>query len=117
DGIILLAPSVPSGYDLRPALRSTRRGVVVFCSHYADWYLRVGLALTNTLCGRRFIAAGTVGFCPIIQSPGDAAGYAKLVHYPWSPLLAWTGHEGGHFGCYQQGYLRTFVLPLLLEIK
>ena len=43
----------------------------------------------------------------------DVACYAKLRHYPWEPRLAWTGHEGGHFGCYQPGYLRAFVLPLL----
>ncbi|HTU88916.1 MAG TPA: hypothetical protein VMF69_02365, partial [Gemmataceae bacterium] len=57
--------------------------------------------------------AGKNGFQPIVADPEDAALYAKLRQYPWNPHLMWTGNKGGHYGSYQPGYLRVFVLPLL----
>jgi pimeloyl-ACP methyl ester carboxylesterase len=111
--IILLAPSVPAGYDLRPALHTVRQEIDVFCSGQDYWYLRIGMLLTNILRPGQRVAAGHCGFLPVLETPDDAALYAKLTQYPWEPCLTWTGHGGGHFGCYQQKFLRTFVLPLL----
>lgn len=111
--IILLAPSVPAGYDLRPALHAVREEIDVFCSCKDYWYLRIGMLLTNILRPDQRVAAGHCGFVPVMQTPEDAALYTKLAQYPWEPCLAWTGHCGGHFGCYQQRFLRAFVLPLL----
>lgn len=111
--IVLLAPAVAAKHDLRPALRCSCRGIDVFLSSH-DWIcLGLGTLLAGTTdrC-RTARTAGKIGFQPIVHSPEDAALYAKLRQYPWDPSLTWTGHKGGHYGAYQPGFLRTFVLPL-----
>ncbi len=112
--IVLLAPAVSSKHDLRPALRSTCQGIDVFISNH-DWcLLGLGTMLTGTTdrCWTAR-AAGKIGFQPIVAGPEDEALYSKLRQYPWDSSLNWTGHKGGHYGAYQPGFLRTFVLPLL----
>jgi hypothetical protein len=111
--IVLLAPSVSEEYDVRPALRAARRSLDVFCSPTEDWYLRFGVCLTWLLEGRLQGAAGSQGFQHFSGTPAEVGAYAKLHNHPWGPGVVWTGHEGGHFGYYQQAYLRAFVLPLL----
>jgi pimeloyl-ACP methyl ester carboxylesterase len=111
--VILLAPSVPADYDIRPALKAVRESLDVFCSSQDVGYLRIGVWLSTLTNGRCHLAAGRTGFLPISKSADDARAYDKLRQHPWKPSLAWTGNLGGHYGCYQQGYLRAFVLPLL----
>jgi hypothetical protein len=113
DRIILLAPSVPTDYNLAPALCASREGIDVFWSKGDYWYLGLGISVVNTVCGQCYSPAGRVGFQPVIHSPADVACYAKLRQHPWDPSVACTGNLGGHYGAYQQGYLRTYVLPLL----
>ena len=113
DRIILLAPAVPADYDLRPALRSVRLEIDVFTSRADRWYLRGSDLVSSLAHWKSLTAAGRCGFRPILQSPDDGLLYSKLRDYPWEPRLIWTGHDGGHFGFYQQGYLRAFILPLL----
>jgi pimeloyl-ACP methyl ester carboxylesterase len=111
--IVLLAPAVAADHDLRAALTSARRGIDSFYSGH-DWAcLGVGVLLTGTTDRRWTIAAGKVGFRPIITCPGDEALYAKLRQYPWDSSLSCVGHKGGHYGAYQPAFLRAFVLPLL----
>ncbi len=111
--IVLLAPAVAANYDLRPALASACRGIDIFYSK-RDWAcLGVGILLTGTTDRHWTMAAGKVGFRPILGGPEDAALYSKLRQYPWEPGLGWTGHKGGHYGSYQPAFLRAFVLPLL----
>ncbi len=112
--IVLLAPAVSTKHDLRPALRSTCRGIDVFTSS-RDWVclgLGTSLAGTTDRCWKAS-AAGKKGFQPIVTCAEDEALYAKLREYPWNPSLTCTGHKGGHYGGYQPGFLRAFVLPLL----
>lgn len=113
DRIILFAPSVAADYDLRPSLASSRLGIDSFCSLKDYWYLNTGTLLCSLKHCQACSAAGCTGFRPPPPEAGDSALYAKLRQYPWRPWLAWTGHDGGHYGCYQQGFLRAFVLPLL----
>src|SRR5437899_11691170 len=113
DRIILLAPAVPADYDLRPALRSVRLEIDVFTSRADRWYLRGSDLVSSIAHCKSLNAAGRCGFRPILQNPEDPFLYGKLRDYPWEPRLIWTGHDGGHFGYYQQGYLRAFILPLL----
>ncbi len=112
--IVLLAPAVSAKRDLRGALRSSCQGIDAFISS-RDWCcLGLGTLLAGTtdrcwLTG----AAGKIGFQPTLTAPEDEVLYAKLRQYPWNPSLSWTGHKGGHYGSYQPGFLRAFVLPLL----
>lgn len=112
--IVFLAPAVSAKHDLRPALRTSCLGIDAFISSH-DWAL---LGLGTMLMGTTdrcwmTAAAGKKGFQAIVSCPEDEALYAKLRQYPWDPSLMWTGHKGGHYGAYQPGFLRTFVLPLL----
>jgi hypothetical protein len=60
-------------------------------------------------------AAGQCGFTPIIVCPEDAILYGKLRQHPWDPVVAWSGNDGGHYGSNQPGFLRAYVLPLLIS--
>jgi hypothetical protein len=113
DRMIFLAPSVSADYDLRSALCASRHGIDVFWSKGDYWYLGLGISLVNAIRGNCYSPAGRVGFRPVVHSAEDAACYAKLRQYPWEPSVACTGNLGGHYGAYQQGYLKAFVLPLL----
>jgi alpha-beta hydrolase superfamily lysophospholipase len=106
--VILLAPSVSVGYDLRPALAGARQGIDVFISARDRFWLGVGTAVVGTSDGRRQPAAGRVGF----QAPADPI-VGRLHQHPWDPSVAWTGNAGGHAGTLQSAYLKAYVLPLL----
>jgi pimeloyl-ACP methyl ester carboxylesterase len=111
--VVLLAPAVSVKHDLRPVLACACQGVDVFYSHH-DWVcLGIGVLVAGTTDRCWTLAAGKVGFQPVAFGPEDEALFRKLRQYPWDASLSWTGHKGGHYGPYQPGFLRTFVLPLL----
>ena len=112
DRMVLLAPSVSQYYDLRPALRAARLGVDVFHSDEDRIILGLGMQIFGTAERASRTAAGRTGFTPVIVCPTDAALYAKLRQHPWHPVVEWSGHDGGHFGSNQTGYLQAYVLPL-----
>jgi hypothetical protein len=113
DKIILMAASVPTNYDLRPALRSSREGIDAFYSRRDRWCLGLWLRLEVMVGVKYAPVAGRFGFQPVVESPEDAACYARLRQHPWQPEWEWAGNSGGHYGCYQPEFLRQFVLPLL----
>jgi pimeloyl-ACP methyl ester carboxylesterase len=114
DRVILLAPSVSQEYDLRMALRAARYGIDSFNSGHDYWILGLGMRIFGTADGRGRAAAGHSGFVPIVACPADAALYSKLRQHPWDPVVQWSGHSGGHYGSNQVGFLRAYVLPLLV---
>jgi hypothetical protein len=107
--IVLLAPAVSAGYDLRRALLSSSGGLDAFISDQDRFWLGLGTGLAGTADGRRDAAAGRVGF----RVPAGDALACRLRQYPWTPAVARTGHQGGHGGCLRPAYLEAFVLPLL----
>ncbi len=114
DRIILLAPSVCVSYDLRPALRTARCGIDVFYSDKDNVILGLGMLMVGTADHSCRTAAGQYGFRPSTTCPADAVLYSKLRQHPWDPVVAWSGHSGGHYGSNQTGFLRAYVLPLLV---
>ena len=115
DRIILLAPSVCTTYDLRPALRTARYGIDAFYSGRDFLILGFCVSVVGTADGRCRVAAGQCGFKPIISSPADAALYGKLRQHPWDAAVEWSGHHGGHYGNNEPCFLRAYVLPLLMH--
>jgi pimeloyl-ACP methyl ester carboxylesterase len=115
DRVVLLAPSVCPTYDLRPALRTARRGIDVYYSDEDRVVLGVGMRIVGTADRACRVAAGQYGFTPVGTCPEDAALYGRLRQHPWDVVVAWTGHDGGHYGSNQTGFLRAYVLPLLLN--
>src|SRR5262245_15282672 len=111
---VLLAPSVSTGYDIRPTLWSAREGLDVFCSR-KDWValgfvVRVVGTTDNPSCGA---AAGRLGFKP--KGPNALADLeaVRLRQHFWTPEVAWTGHTGGHHGMFAPGFIQAYLLPLL----
>jgi pimeloyl-ACP methyl ester carboxylesterase len=113
DRVILLAPSVSTGYDVRPMLRASREGMDVFCSK-KDW---VALGFVTRVVGtadRRWApAAGRFGFR--LKGPAAACGCEAddLRQHFWSPEVAWTGHTGGHNGMHSPAFVRSYLFPLV----
>jgi pimeloyl-ACP methyl ester carboxylesterase len=113
DRIVLLAPSVCTAYDLRPALRTSRCGIDSFHSERDRLVLGFVVGVLGTSDQACRAAAGRYGFTPVVGSPEDAALYAGLRQHAWDAVVAWSGNDGGHYGTFQIGFLRAYVLPLL----
>ena len=111
DRTILLAPSVSTGYDLRPSLWAAREGVDVFCSR-KDWVaLGFVMRVVGTADRGSATAAGRFGFRP--KGPVATEAGAKLRQHFWSAEQAWTGHTGGHHGMHTPAFLHAYLFPLL----
>ena len=111
--IVLLGPSVQSTYDLRCALRATRRSIDVYYSPEKDQYLKGAAVLAAVFHGEFSRRAGQIGFTPVIESDDDAKLYEKLRSIPWDPTFEDAGNRGGHYGGYQPEFLKDIVLPLM----
>ena len=111
--IVLLAPSVSCRYDLRRALRGTRRGIDVFHSECDVVFLGLGAALVGPADRRWGGAAGRTGFRAEPVSAEDRVLFAKLRQHPWTPRQMKAWHLGGHGGTQKAAFVRAYVLPLL----
>jgi hypothetical protein len=106
--IVFLAPALAPGYDLRPALRATRRGLDSFHSQ-GDMIGGFVLAVMGNADGQFETSASCVGF----TQPADDAHYANLRQHAWDWDMGKTGYFGGHFGCTRPAFLRAYIVPLL----
>jgi pimeloyl-ACP methyl ester carboxylesterase len=112
-GVVLLAPSTCAYHDLRPTLRASRGGVDVFFSPLDIWVLGFGIGLLGTTDRDCSLAAGRYGFAPVVHSPADTALYQqRLRQHAWDSSQAWTGHDGGHYGCLYPRFLLGYVWPV-----
>jgi hypothetical protein len=111
--IVLLGPSVQANYDLRCALRATRKSIDVYYSPERDHYLKGAAVLAAIFHCEFSRRAGQVGFTPVISSDEDARLYGKLRGIPWDPSFEEIGNRGGHYGGYQPEFLKDVVLPLM----
>ena len=113
--VVLLAPSVRADFDLRGALRATRRSVDVYYSPDRDFYVRGAAVLATVVHFEVKRRAGQIGFEPIVESEADAQLYEKLRQIPWDPSFENAGNSGGHYGARQPEFLKDYVLPLMLK--
>jgi pimeloyl-ACP methyl ester carboxylesterase len=113
DRIVLLAPSVCTSYDLRPALRTARCGIDVFHSSRDRLILGLCMRIVGTAEHGCRTAAGQYGFTPVVAGPADAELYGNLRQHPWDPAVQWSGNDGGHYGSNRAGFMKAYVLPLL----
>jgi hypothetical protein len=112
DRAILLAPSVSTGYDLRPSLSAAREGLDVFCSR-KDWVaLGFVVRVVGTTDTRSGPAAGRFGFQPKGEGAFDPSLSAKLRQHFWSAEQAWTGHLGGHHGMHSPAFVHAYLFSL-----
>jgi hypothetical protein len=112
DRLVLLSPTVSAKHDLRPTLRACREGIDTFNSEWDTICLM--MYATGTGDGAGQAVAGRTGFVPVGSSPQDAQLYQGLRQHAWQGAANWSGHNGGHFGCFEPAFLRDRVLPPLL---
>jgi pimeloyl-ACP methyl ester carboxylesterase len=107
DRMILLAPSVASTYDPRPAAAACLEGIDVYYSHKDVWALGVGMKLVGTTdASKSTVAAGRVGFR--LESRDHA-----IRQHAWTKDDAKLGHTGGHYGAYAPEFAKAKLLPAI----
>ena len=112
---ILLAPTLASDYDLRPALSRTTHGIRNFYSPLDVPILMVLSTAFGTTEGQHVAAAGAIGFQPPKESgPETRRNYESQVSQQSYNLdMLKDGHGGGHFGWANRTFIARHVAPLL----
>ena len=112
---VLLAPTLASDYDLRPALSHTKRGIHNFYSPLDVPILMVLCTTIGTTEGQHTLAAGAIGF----QTPKQCTPQARRDYESRVPQQSFNmamlndGHYGGHFGWTNSTFIAHHVAPLL----
>jgi pimeloyl-ACP methyl ester carboxylesterase len=112
--VVVLSAAVSPTYDLRPALRASRGGVVSFNSCCDLFTLSWGTTQFGTVDRVYGPAAGLDGFR--VPDGLDAEGqalYARLVQRPWKWGMLLEGCGGGHHGPTMPLFLARHVAPWL----
>ncbi len=113
DTLVLAAPALSPGYDLRPALRAVER-CVVLVSPRDRLVLGVGTRLFGTTDRAFGTAAGQVGFEGMNDLPRvSGPGYDRYRQIRWDASLCRDGHYGGHAGWIAPPFLRRYLPGLL----
>ncbi len=112
EGIVLLASSLSPGYGLAKAMARTRSGIVSFHSSRDSVLLGTGTALFGTMDGEHTEAAGKVGF-RAAGADGRAGDDERPFQIAWTPRMAESGNDGGHFSCLAAGFVSAYVAPLV----
>jgi hypothetical protein len=112
--VILLSAAVSPTYDLRPALRASRLGIVSFHSHYDQFILNWGTRHFGTADRYYGPSAGLHGFeVPQQLDEEGSALYDKLTQIPWNSRMLWEGNNGGHLGSGSTTFITQEVMPWL----
>jgi pimeloyl-ACP methyl ester carboxylesterase len=113
---ILLAPSLASNYDLRPAISHTSGFLSNFYSPLDLPILMVLTTAFGTTDGEHTIAAGAIGF----QVPGKPGSRQRRIYeshvrqQSYNLCMLTDGHCGGHFGWTSRAFIAQNVAPLLV---
>jgi len=112
--IVLLSAAVSREYDLRPALRVARHGIVSYYSNLDQVALNWGTRQFGTIDRYYGPSAGLSGFeVPAGLSTDDVDLYRRLEQIPWEPSMIMSGYAGGHFGNGFPKFLRVHVAKWL----
>lgn len=106
---ILLGPALSPGYDLRPALNRTNKGIDSFHSPLDVPVLMALTTVVGTVDGQHMPAAGAVGF------GWTGRRIQALRQHMYNPKMLMQGHLGGHFGWTATRFVNENVIPLLTE--
>lgn len=122
DRIFLLAPSVSTFYDLRPALRASRGGIDSYFSRQ-DGVLEQTEEWLGTSDGVRTATAGRVGF--YVPCPPPGAGKAKVDHPDLALYKNLRQHQwfeedpgnGTHYMWVRERFLGNAIVPQFFLIQ
>lgn len=109
DRLILVGAAVSPHYDLGPAMRHCRHGIVNFYSAQ-DWLIiGQGTVLFGTMDRHFTESAGHVGF---LNAEGRLRTMPELEQHRWQPDWAIRyGHDGGHLGWLAYAWARDVLAP------
>jgi pimeloyl-ACP methyl ester carboxylesterase len=111
---VFMASAVSPTYDLRPALRTTKQGIVSFSSTHDQLILNWGTRNFGTADRYYGPSAGLRGFVvPTNLDDEGEALYGKLVQIPWRGRMLWEGNSGGHLGGGVPPFIANEVAPFL----
>ncbi len=133
DGIVLLATPLVPQYDLRPALRASRKGIVSFYSPRDRVYLAMGTLIFGTMDKQHVVSAGNVKFvpppnwksfqggAPVPVGSAVASGpardqppeYDQLFQVSWRPSMSKLGYDGSHLTIGAKDFIAQWVAPLV----
>jgi hypothetical protein len=115
DRLILLSAAVSPNFDLRPALRATKREVVSFYSHNDQFILNWGTRTFGTIDRFYGPSAGMTGFVlPANLNDDERRTFARLIQVPWQARMLRDAHYvGTHSGTSMPGFLQSEVAPWL----
>ena len=111
--VVLLSAALSPAYDLRPALRGSRRGIVSYFSPGDRLVLCWGTRQFGTIDRAYEASAGCGGF-RLPLGVGEDARYGKLIQVPWTPAMIWQGNWGQHNGPVMPSFLAADVAKWLL---
>lgn len=111
--IVLLSAAVATDYDLRPALRATRKEIVSFYSPHDSFILGWGTSQFGTIDRVYGPSAGLRGFIEPreINEADRHELYSRLVQVSWRPDMILEGHLGAHMGTSMPAFVRKEVAP------
>ena len=107
-GVVMLAATLSSGYDLDKALAGSQQGIVNFYSDRDVFSL--GTYLFRTMDGQFGRVAGRTGF----DVAPDTRNYQRLYQIPWTAELGQgTGNVGLHMTSGSETFVARYVAPLV----
>ena len=109
--VLLLAPSVSPGYDLRPALARIDGSIHAFASDRDVTFLKWRTSTFGTYDNVRTPAAGHVGFSSIAAL--STTQQSRISEHRYDMNWQNLDHDGGHFGYLSEAFVRAIVAPLL----
>lgn len=117
DMAMLLAPALSPDYDLRRALRQTRRGVMNFYSELDVSLLKVGTTVFGQIDRNHGPAAGAVGFSlpPGLNRAERALYQIRLKQVRWTPRMRRFGASGSHLGWTSRKFAREYLARFVVE--
>lgn len=110
DQIVVIAAAIAPDFDITPALRLARRGLVNFYSSQDTVILGWGTRTWGTIDRSKTDSAGQVGFK---KPDGGLREHDRLRQIAWTPEWRRLGHDGGHMGWLAKGWACEVLAPIL----
>lgn len=115
DSAILLAAALSPDYNLAPALRHVKNGLITFYSQRDVGFLKAGTTILGSIDRSYGVSAGAVGFnAPANLMPEERRLYAKrLRQIAWNERISEYGASGGHLGWASRTFSRLYLAPII----
>ncbi|MDX2200386.1 MAG: DUF726 domain-containing protein [Phycisphaerae bacterium] len=119
DQAILLGVALSPDYNLAPALRRAKNGIINFYSQRDVALLKLGTTAAGTIDRTHGVSAGAVGFSAPPQLPPEERRLysTKLRQIAWNERMREFGAPGTHIGWARQGFSQRFLAPIVTRVE